>query len=174
MKQLLVLLVLLFVSPILAAAQGEERDLRTLLQDSSYVFNRFEEINNGVGANIDGWNEPESLKTTQKSVYSGVLRGVRDEKHKLNALILAKDVPASDLFDLYSELAYVDGVLKDESSSFETFGDHNIAVELVQLDAKMGMLAENIRVVLEFKIMRLENQLEDCSTKTPVPEVKRK
>jgi hypothetical protein len=116
-------LLFLFVCPILAA-QGEERDLRTLLQDSAYVFNRFEEINIGVNTDIDGWNEPESLKTTQKSVYSGVLRGVRDEKHKLSALILEKDVSASDLFDVYSELAYVDGVLKDESSSFETFGDH--------------------------------------------------
>jgi hypothetical protein len=173
MKRPLVLLVLL-ACPILAAAQSAERDLRTLLQDSAYVFNRFEEINSGVNTDIDGWNEPESLKTTQRAVYSGVLGGVRDEKHKLSALILQKAVSASDLFDLYSELAYVDGVLKDESSSFETFGDHNRAVELVQLDAKTGMLAENIRVVLALKIMSLEARKTECSANPSSPAANQK
>lgn len=91
MKPSLALLFLL-VSPILATAQSGERDLRTLLQDSSYVLNRFEEINSGVNTDIDGWKEPESLKTTQRAMYSSVLGGVRDEKRKLSALILQEAV----------------------------------------------------------------------------------
>ena len=79
MKRLLVLLVLL-VCPILAVAQSEERDMRTLLQDSSYVFNRFEETTTGLDFQIDSWNVPASLKTTLKEVLSGRLRSVRAEK----------------------------------------------------------------------------------------------
>lgn len=63
MKLSLVLLVL-FVCPVLSAAQSEQHDLRTLLQDSAYVFNRFEEVTTGLDTQIDDWNVPAPTKSS--------------------------------------------------------------------------------------------------------------
>jgi hypothetical protein len=69
MKLLIVLFLLLCV-PSLATAQSEQHDLKTLLQDSSYLFNRYEEITSGMEIQIDGWRIPKSLKASMKSGLS--------------------------------------------------------------------------------------------------------
>jgi hypothetical protein len=173
MKRLLVLLVLL-VCPILAVAQSEERDMRTLLQDSSYVFNRFEETTTGLDFQIDSWNVPASLKTTLKEVLSGRLRSVRAEKRTLNALLLKNEVPSSDLFDVYSEMIEVTSELQDQASNFANWGDSTKATELAQLGSKANILAANIGMVLREKIEKQEAQLATCSGKLSSPTAKHK
>jgi hypothetical protein len=171
MKPSLALLVLI-LCPILATAQSEERDLRTLLQDSAYVFNRFEEATVGLDTQIDNWSVLESAKKGFKDELSGALRNVRVEKPSLNALLLKGDASATDLFDVYSELTEVAIELNDQSSNFVSWGDSTKAVELAQLGAKTNVLAANIGIVLRGKIEAQEAQLNACSAKPLSPTAK--
>ena len=173
MKPPLALFVLV-VCPILATAQTEEHDLRTLLQDSAYVFNRFEEVTIGLDTQIDNWSVPESAKKGFKGELSGALRNVRAEKPSLNALLLKGDVSATDLLDVYSELTEVGIELNDQSSNFADWGDSTKAVELAQLGAKTNVLASSIGFVLREKIEAEEAQLTACTAKLLPPIAKHK
>jgi hypothetical protein len=164
----------LAVSPILATAQSQERDVRTLLQDSAYVFNRFEEATTGLAIQIDNWSVPESAKKGFKDELSGALRNVRAEKPSLNALLLKGNVSTTDLYDVYSELTEVVMELNDQSSNFANWGDSTKAVELAQLGAKTSSLAANVGVVLRGKIEAQEAQLTACSAKLTPPTAKHK
>lgn len=171
MKTPLVLMVL-FSAPMFVAAQNEQHDLRTLLQDSSYVFNRFEESTTGLDALIDDWDVPASGKSLFKRELSAVLKNVNTEKPNLNALLQGNKVSAADLFDVYSELTEVSGELFGQSSNLSNWGkDSSKALELSQLGAKANVLAANLGVVLRARIVAQETQLRACAIKAPLPAV---
>jgi len=167
-------LLFLVVCPILATAQSEARDLRTLLLDSAYVLNRFEEATTGLNTQIDNWNVPESAKKGFKDELSGELRNVELEKPSLNGLLLKGDVSASELFDVYSELTELGGELNNQSSNFANWGDSTKAIELAQLGAKTNVLAANIGTVLRGKIDAQEAKLSACSARLGSPTAKPK
>jgi hypothetical protein len=174
MKLPLVLLLLSCV-PSLASAQSEQHDLKTLLQDSSYLFNRYEEITSGMEVQIDSWVIPKSLKTNMKLGLSLEAGTLSTEKPKLTALLSQTDVSASDLLDVYSEVEDISNHLSDQSTSFERFGnDEGKAIDLAKLGAKAGMLAQNLEFVLAEKIIDLESQLSSCKVKGPVQKAKHK
>jgi hypothetical protein len=165
MKSLLLFFML--ACPILAKAQNQNGDLRTLLQDSAYVFNRFEEATEGLNTEIDTWNVPDASKKLFKQELAGALRNVASEKPALNALLLKNEVNATELFDLYSELTEVASEMSGQSSNFANWGDSTKAMELAQLGAKTSLLGAKIGLVLRGKIEAQENQLEACSSRPP-------
>lgn len=173
MKKLLVLL-LLVVCPIITVAQSESRELRTLLQDSAYIFNRYEEATTGLDTEIDTWNVPDASKRLFKQELAGALRNVSSQKPMLNALLLKTEISPTELFDLYSELTELSSEMSGQSSNFANWGDSTKALELAQLGAKTGVLAANIGVVLRGKIEAQEAQLEACTYKPPLPTAKHK
>ncbi len=159
------LLFFLLACPILAKAQNQDSDLRTLLQDSAYVFNRYEEATEGLDTQIDIWNLPDASKSVLKKELAGALRNVASEKPALNALLLKTEVTSTELFDLYSELTELASGIDGESSNFANWGDSTKAVELAQLGAKTNLLGAKIGVVLRGKIEAQETQLEACSSR---------
>jgi hypothetical protein len=173
MKLSLVLLVL-FVCPVLSTAQSEEHDLRTLLQDSAYVFNRFDEVTTGLDTQIDDWNVPASTKKLFKDELSAVSQNVGSEKPTLNQLLLKSKVSSTELLDVYSEVKEVASELDGQSSNVSNWGDSAKAIELAQLSAKANILAANIGVVLRRKIESQESQLDACSKRSSSPATKHK
>jgi len=174
MKPPLVLLIL-FVLPLFAAAQSAQRDLKTLLQDAAYVFNRFEETTAGRDAEIDNWSVPASSKMLFKRELSGVAKNVSSEKPRLNALLGKNDVSSTDLFDVYSEVIAVASELFGQSSNYLNWGnDPAKGIELAQLGSKAEMLGADISVILRMKIKAQEAQLATCSNKPPPPASRQK
>jgi hypothetical protein len=169
MKPLLVLFASL-VFPMFASAQSGQYELKTLLQDASYVFNRFDETTTGLSTQIDEWNLPESSKSLFKRELSAVVMNVNTEKPKLNALLLKNDVSVGDLFDVYSEVTDVSAELSGQSSNFSIWAkDSSKAIELAQLGAKANVLAAKIGFVLRMKIQVQEDQMQACSNKQTSP-----
>ena len=143
MKSLL--LFFLLVCPALAKAQ--ESDLRTLLQDSAYVFNRYQEATEGLNTQFDNWNVPDTSKRLFKKELAGALRNVASEKPALNALLLKTEVTSTELFDLYSELTELSSEMNGQSSNFSNWGDPTKAMELAQLGSKTGLLGAKLGIV---------------------------
>jgi hypothetical protein len=178
---LLMMLFLFSFVPSFATAQSEERglkiqqDLKTLLQDSAYLYNRYEEVTTGMDAEIEFWNIPASLKTTLKSELSLVASNLSVEKPKLNAILSKTDVSASDLLDVYSEVMDLANQLSGQSNNFEHLGnDQQKAVELTKLSVKASILAANINTVLSIKVLDLEYELDACKMKASTPTAKPK
>ena len=159
-------LVGLFV-PSLALAQhsATNNNLDTLLRDSAYVLNRFEEMSTGLPAHIDRWNAPTHLKTGEKETLSSILNNVEAEKPALNALFGKQQVASTDLLDVYTEMIEVSSELQGLSAEDGSFGDAGLSTDLVQLGAKAQVLAAKIGVVLRSQIASLETKLTSCSQK---------
>lgn len=70
MKFRLMTLLPLLACPVFLKAQDQQQDLRTLLQDSAYVFNRYQEATIGLDVQIDNWNRQLSphVKYTEMAV----------------------------------------------------------------------------------------------------------
>jgi hypothetical protein len=161
------LLILLFVSQPLASAQASSgEDLQTLLHDAAYVLNRYEETTTGMDVEIDSWNVDASAKETFKEEIAAVAKNVDWEKPRLNALLMKKDIPAADLFDVYQELTEVTGELNAQSSNFSNWGsDPSKSLDIARLAGKTNVLAAKIGVQLRHKLAEQEIRLNACSAK---------
>jgi hypothetical protein len=174
MKLTLAVLLILLVFPVLSQAQnqtqvqGQENDLRTLLQDASYVFNRFDEEATGLQVAIDRWNLDASSKVTFKKEVSAVLQNVNSLKPTLNQLLSKNQVSSTDLFDIYSQVAEVGAESFGQASNVSNWGEAAKAIELANLGSKATVLSANIGAVLRHQIVVQERQLEACS-RQPVP-----
>ena len=63
-----ILFLVLFSCPIVCTAQTARPDLKTLLQDSSYLFNRYDEMTSGMNVEIDNSNVSDILKNQQQKL----------------------------------------------------------------------------------------------------------
>lgn len=165
MRLSLALLVLL-ACPTLCSAQSEKYDLRTLLHDSAYIFNRFEEATAGLHTEIDDWDVPVSLRKGFKEELSAISRNVEAEKPTLNRLLLKSRVSTVELFDVYSEVSEVASELQGQASNAANWGNSAKAIELADLGAKAGVLAGKLGVNLREKIEAQESQMEACTSRS--------
>jgi hypothetical protein len=164
MKIRLLIVVIAMFSPTLAAAEDSAQyDLRTLLSDASYVFNRFEELSAGDDAQIDKY--PVEIRKNTRDALSAVLRNVEREKSALTALLDQPKASSVDLLDVYTELEEVAAELGDESSNSLNWGDQKLGTDLAQLSAKTAVLAAKLGSTLRFQIAALELQLASCAPK---------
>jgi hypothetical protein len=169
MKLTLAVLLVLFVCPVLSQGQnqtqvqGQKEDLRTLLQDASYVFNRFDEEATGLQVEIDHWNVDASSKKNFKEEVSAVLRDVDVIKPTLSQLLSKSQVSSVDLLDVYAEVAEVGSEVQGQASNESNWGGAAKAIELAQLGAKATVLSAHIEVLLRHQIIVQERQLEVCS-----------
>ena len=169
MKLRLTLLALLAL-PTVACAQSEQYDVTTLLQDSAYVFNRFDEMTTGLDSQIEDWKIPETTKALFKREISSVAKNVNAEKPKLNSLLTKRNVSATELFDVYLEVIEVSGTLAGQSSNAANWGnDSGSAIQLAEIGAKANVLAAKIGFILRSKIKDQETQLESCDIKRSTP-----
>ena len=141
MKSLLIALILC-VSSRLSYSQDKLPDL---LQDASYVMNRFDEITTGFDVEIQSWTVDDSSKQIFRQELQAVLRNANFEKPRLTALLGKSDVSSADLFDVYSELQSIGAELETQASRASFWGSEARSIELVQLSAKTEMLAAKIR-----------------------------
>jgi hypothetical protein len=161
-----VLLMGLLIPNLVNAQQSPASDLNTLLRDSAYVFNRFEEISIGLGVRIDGWKMPDEVKKSEKDALSAILRNVDAEKPAINGLLGKSAVSSTDLLDVYTEMVEVASELQGSSSEDACFGDGELSSELAQLGAKAAVLGAKIGVTLRSQIAAQELRLTTCSQKT--------
>ncbi len=151
--------------PNLASAQRSSDDLNTLLRDSEYVFNRFEEVSPGMSVDIDKWNAPDELKKSAESALSSILRNVEVEKPALDAVLGKTDVSSTDLLDVYAEMVEVASELGSGSEEEAIFGGGESSRELSQLGSKATVLGAKIGVALRLQIADQELKLASCSRK---------
>jgi hypothetical protein len=161
------ILILLFVTQPLASAQaGSGEDLQTLLRDAAYVLNRYEETTTGMDVEIDSWNVEASVRQSSKDEIAAVTKNVDLEKPRLNGLLTKRDIPASDLFDVYQEVTEVGSELNDQSSNFANWGnDPSKSVDIARLAARANVLGAKIGVQLRHKLAEQDVRLNACSGK---------
>jgi hypothetical protein len=170
MTRLIPLLAVLAVACQPALAQRQQpADLNTLLRDASYVLNRYEEVTTGLDSQIDGWSISASTKQSVKGELAATLRAVEAEKPSLNALLGKSRIRSSELFDAYNIVSLVASDLEGASSSFGSWGDTTVAVELAQLGSKASILGTDIGGVLRSQIADRESQLDACSRLVKAP-----
>jgi hypothetical protein len=150
-----ILVVVALFTPFTSAQDKKSNDLNTLLRDTSYVFNRFEEVSDGIAVQIDT-KYPEELRKGSKSYLSWVLIQVRMEKPTLNALLNHSNVSSADLFDVYTTLAQIASELKDLADEFDRWGDQKLALDLAQLGAKADDVNIPLAVTLRSQIATQE------------------
>jgi len=155
----------LFMANLASVQHSTANDLDTLLRDSAYVFNRFEEVSTGLPTQIDRWEMPDQLKTDEKGALSSVLRNVEAEKPALNALLGKPEVSSTDLLDVYTGLVEVASELQGLASEDGSFGHAESSTELVQLGAKAQVLAAKVGAALRSQMVSQELKLASCSKK---------
>ncbi len=165
MKIVCCCLMALFMANLASAQHSTANDLDTLLRDSAYVFNRFEEVSTGLPTQIDRWEMPDQLKTDEKGALSSVLRNVEAEKPALNALLGKPEVSSTDLLDVYTGLVEVASELQGLASEDGSFGHAESSTELAQLGAKAQVLAAKVGAALRSQMVSQELKLASCSKK---------
>lgn len=155
----------LFIVSLASAQRSRANPLDTLLRDSAYVFNRFEEVSTGLPTQIDRWKMPDQLKADEKGALSSVLKNVETEKPALNALLGKPEVSSTDLLDVYTEMVEVTSELQGLASEDGSFGNAESSRELAQLGAKAQVLAAKIGVALRSQISSQQLKLASCSNK---------
>jgi hypothetical protein len=155
----------LFMANLASVQHSTANDLDTLLRDSAYVFNRFEEVSTGLPTQIDRWEMPDQLKTDEKGALSSVLRNVEAEKPALNALLGKPEVSSTDLLDVYTGLVEVASELQGLASEDGSFGHAESSTELAQLGAKAQVLAAKVGAALRSQMVSQELKLASCSKK---------
>ena len=165
---LLMLIIVALCAPVLTSAEDRSsNDLNTMLRDASYIFNRFEEVSAGMGAQIDT-NYPVQIRKTSKVALSSVLGNVETEKVALNALLdHTNGVSSADLLDVYTELVEVTSEVVSVSYEISDWGDQKLGIDLAQLGAKGNVLGAKLAVALRSQIAAQELQLTSCSRKIP-------
>ncbi|MGH9496688.1 MAG: hypothetical protein ACRD3B_16945 [Candidatus Sulfotelmatobacter sp.] len=156
-------LLLVLAVPFSRAQNQQGDDLKALLQDASYVLNRFEEVTTGLDVTIDDFKAPASLKRSLKGALASVRKSVEIEKPELNAALAKKNISMADLFDVYDELLAVAGYLEGTSSDLSNWGSDNEALEFEKLGARARNLGTDLGVALRSKIAEDEAQLSACS-----------
>jgi hypothetical protein len=109
--------VFLLLAPILAAQQRPT--LEAILDDASYVFNRYDELTTGVIC--DSWKVDDSLKRTCKRELRAIASNVEDTKVILRRASKSGNPELVDLLDIYSELNEVGGHLDELSNNLGSF-----------------------------------------------------
>lgn len=155
----------LFMANLASAQRSTANDLDTLLRDSAYVFNRFEEVSTGLPTQIDRWEMPDQLKTDEKGALSSVLKNVEAEKPALNALLGKPEVSSTDLLDVYTGLVEVASELQGLASEDGSFGHAESSTELAQLGAKAQVLAAKVGAALRSQMVSQDLKLASCSKK---------
>ena len=155
----------LFMANLASVQHSTANDLDTLLRDSAYVFNRFEEVSTGLPTQIDRWEMPDQLKTDEKGALSSVLKNVEAEKPALNALLGKPEVSSTDLLDVYTGLVEVASELQGLASEDGSFGHAESSTELAQLGAKAQVLAAKVGAALRSQMVSQELKLASCSKK---------
>jgi hypothetical protein len=165
-RMILFVSVVAFFLPHVATAQDRPPyDLDTVLRDSAYTLNRFEEVSIQLAVQVDRWKMPAELKKREKEALSAVLRNVETEEPALNALLGKPRVSSSDLLDVYTEMVEVASELQGTASDDGFFGDSSMADELARLGSKAQILGAKIEATLKLQIAVQELELASCSQK---------
>ena len=146
-------------------AQEHPTSVDTMLRDSAYVFNRYEEATTGLDAEVDGWKISDSTKQSIKDTTRKVRRLIELEKTELNSLLGRKKVPTTALFDVHEELIMVTDDLDGISTNYLIFWENNkaVALDMAKLRAKARDLSTDMGIVLRSQIADQEDQLAACS-----------
>jgi hypothetical protein len=147
-------------------SQESVADLRPLLQDASYVMNRFDEIATRLDVEINGWTVDVATKKVFHQELAATLRNSNVEKVRLAALLTRPNISNTDLFDVYSNLGAVASELDGQASNAANWGSSQArSIELAQLGSKALTLAANVGVALRSKIAAQEAELAACMTR---------
>ncbi len=147
-------------------SQESAADLKPLLQDASYVMNRFDEVATGLDAEINGWTVDAATKKLFRQELAATLRNSNIEKVRLVLLLTRPNISSADLFDVYANLDAVASELDGQASNAANWGSSQArSIELAQLGSKALTLAANIGVALRSKIAVQEAELAACMTR---------
>jgi hypothetical protein len=163
-RQSILVLLALFAPTLTSAQTKTSSDLDTLLRDSSYVFNRFEEMSGGIAAQIET-NYPVEVRKGSKDALSAIMKNVETEKPSLNALLGHTKVSSVDLLDVYTELVEIASELSSESST--PWADQKLGMDMTQLNAKVAVLGAKLAGALRSQIAAEQLQLASCMRNTP-------
>lgn len=144
--------------------QDNAKDLKSLLQDAAYVFNRYEDLSANLRVQIDDWKVPPSFRTGTKEELDAISKNESNEKPRLYRLLKANKVSATSLFDVYSELIECATELQAQATNANEFGeDQNLAMDLAQVGARADLLSAKIGSILRLKILMQDAELASCS-----------
>jgi hypothetical protein len=160
----------LLLAPTLEAQQRPT--LETMLDDASYVFNRYDELTTGVIC--DSWKVDDSLKRTCKQELRSIASNVEHVKVVLRRASKSSNPELVDLLDIYSELDEVSGHLYELSNNLDSFTSVS-GVPYSEAAAKANILAANLYLVLRLGLITQSEKVRDCnrlSNKTPLSNLK--
>ena len=147
-------------------SQESVTDLKPLLQDASYVMNRFDEVATGLDVEINGWTVDAATKKVFHHELAATLRNSNLEKVGLAALLTRPNISNADIFDVYATLEAVASELDGQASNAANWGSSQArSIEPAQLGSKALTLAANIGVALRSKIAAQEAELAACMTR---------
>jgi hypothetical protein len=149
--------VFLLLAPILAAQQRPT--LEAILDDASYVFNRYDELTTGVIC--DSWKVDDSLKRTCKRELRAIASNVEDTKVILRRASKSSNPELVDLLDIYSELNEVGGHLDELSNNLGSFTSVS-GVPYSEAAAKANVLAANLYLVLRRGLLTQSEKVRGC------------
>ena len=160
---MILITIALLLVPAVVNAQGPNPDLKTMLQDASYILNRFQEEAIGLNVDIDNWNLSTKDKDLFKRELAMIGADVAEEKPNLIRLLGQDRVSATDLFDVYSGINEVSSELFGQASNAANWSPNSAnGVRLAQLGGKAQALGANLGATLRQKIQEQENRLSTC------------
>jgi hypothetical protein len=149
----------LLLDPALEAQQRPT--LETMLDDASYVFNRYDELTTGV--TCDSWKVDDSLKRTCKQELRLIASNVENTKVILRRASKSSNPELVDLLDIYSELNEVGAHLDELSNNLGSFTSVN-GVPYSEAAAKANVLAANLYLVLRRGLLTQTEKVRDCKS----------
>jgi hypothetical protein len=115
--------------------------LDTMLNDASYVFNRYQELAGSMNCSSAGF--PERIKEQCRNLVKLTVANVEASKEALNRSLKSRRRTLSDLFEIYSELVEISSNLDGFSSQIVMF-TQNDGMPYAQAASKATVLAANL------------------------------
>jgi hypothetical protein len=148
-----------FLVSICAAAQNANPEpmpsLSTLLDDSVYVFNRYDELVSGFSCDA----LPQDLNKQCQFEIDSLKPHVNAVKEALSAARRAKNPSLSDLFNVYRTLMEVSGLEEQLGGNIEDFARNKTeATSFVLSAGKALRLASHLGNHVQARILALERK----------------
>lgn len=156
---------LVYAVSTLTFAQENQKEL---LNEASYIFNRFDEEAPQIGSIIAS-HYPDIIRSRQQEALAKIHRNVGIAQSLLNSIQDREEVRPSDIVAIYSELDEVTFLLGDTSTNIMNYSNEGqYAISLTKLQVQAYQLGTKVLTLLEDKVLSLQIAAAACSSSKPL------